>query len=223
MTWLKTYQARLWLLHGNNAAANEWFNSTREAAWPPSTFYPANILPVTQARVLLAQRKFAEAIALLTKISAAPPDLLTVEALAVLALARQAQGHSVHAQIAMEQALTMAAAENRVRALLDLGSPLGKLLDRFAEAHPDHLFAQRLRALLPAAPQAESSVEPLSDRELEVLRLIVAGKSNEEIAQTLTIAVSTVKWYVNTLYGKLHVKTRAQAIARTRELKLLGQ
>jgi len=53
--------------------------------------------------------------------------------------------------------------------------------------------------------------------------LIVAGKSNEEIAHALTIAVSTVKWYVNTLYGKLHVKTRAQAIARTRELKLLNE
>jgi tetratricopeptide (TPR) repeat protein len=136
VTWLKTYQARLWLLHGNSAAANEWFRSTREAAWPPSSFYPANILPATQARVLLAQRKFAEAISLLTKIVAAPPDLLTVEALAVLALARQAQGDSVHAQIALEQALTLAAAENRVRALLDLGAPLGKLLERFGETHP---------------------------------------------------------------------------------------
>jgi len=55
-----------------------------------------------------------------------------------------------------------------------------------------------------------------------VLRLIVAGHSNEEIAQTLTIALSTVKWYINTLYGKLHVKTRSQAIARTHELKLLA-
>jgi LuxR family maltose regulon positive regulatory protein len=221
VTWLKTYQARLWLLHGNSAAANEWFRSTREAAWPPSSFYPANILPVTQARVLVAQRKFAEAISLLTKVVAAPPDLLTVEALAVLALARQAQGASVHAQIALEQALTLAAAENRVRALLDLGAPLGKLLERFGETHPEHVFAQRLRALWPASLRRETSIEPLSNRELEVLRLIVAGKSNEEIAQALTIAQSTVKWYVNTLYGKLHVKTRAQAIARTRELSLL--
>jgi LuxR family maltose regulon positive regulatory protein len=55
-----------------------------------------------------------------------------------------------------------------------------------------------------------------------VLRLIVAGHSNEEIAQTLTIAMSTVKWYVNTLYSKLHVKSRSQAIARTHELRLLG-
>jgi LuxR family maltose regulon positive regulatory protein len=221
VTWLKTYQARLWLCQGNTSAASEWLKSTHETVWPPSLFYPANILPVTQARVLLAQRKFSEAISLLTQLIAAPPDLLTVEALAVLAVARQAQGDSVHAQLAVEQALTLAAPENRVRALLDLGAPLGKLLVRFGEAHPEHGFAQRLRVLLSASPQAETSIEPLSDRELEVMRLIVAGKSNEEIAQTLTIALSTVKWYVNTLYSKLHVKTRAQAIARTRELKLL--
>lgn len=223
VTWLKTYQARLWLLQGNLTAAIDWLNSAQGAAWPPSLFYPVNILPVTQARVLLAQRKPAEAIGVLTRLIAGPPDLLTVEALAVLALARQAQGDSVHAQIALEQALTLAAAENRVRALLDLGQPLSKLLDRFCDNHPGHVFARQLRALWPASPQAETAIEPLSDRELEVLRLIAAGQSNDEIAQTLTIAMSTVKWYVNTLYGKLHVKTRAQAIARTRELKLFNE
>jgi ATP/maltotriose-dependent transcriptional regulator MalT len=65
-------------------------------------------------------------------------------------------------------------------------------------------------------------VEPLTSRELDVLGLIVAGYSNEEIAQELTIAVSTVKWYVNALYAKLHVKTRSQAIVRARELRLLS-
>jgi LuxR family maltose regulon positive regulatory protein len=64
-------------------------------------------------------------------------------------------------------------------------------------------------------------VEPLSERELEVLRLIVAGLSNREIAEELVIAISTVKSHINNIYSKLDVKRRAQAIARAQELGLL--
>ena len=63
--------------------------------------------------------------------------------------------------------------------------------------------------------------EPLRDRELEVLRLIIAGCSNREIAERLVIAVSTVKWYVNAIYGKLQVESRTKAIARARELDIV--
>jgi LuxR family maltose regulon positive regulatory protein len=63
--------------------------------------------------------------------------------------------------------------------------------------------------------------EPLSERELEVLRLIVAGYSNREIADQLVLAVSTVKWYVNVIYGKLQVESRTKAIARARELNIV--
>jgi LuxR family maltose regulon positive regulatory protein len=61
----------------------------------------------------------------------------------------------------------------------------------------------------------------LSERELAVLRLIVAGCSNQEIADRLVIAVSTVKWYINAIYGKLQVESRGKAIARARELHLV--
>jgi LuxR family maltose regulon positive regulatory protein len=221
VTWLKTYQARIWLAQGNVAAAIDWMRSAQDQH-PPSMFYPNTIQTVTHARTLLAQRKPESAIALLTRLPAESPDLLTVESLALLALARQAQGDSVHATLMLEQALTLAQAENRIRAFLDLGSPMVKLLTRFCETRPEHGFAHKLLSLLPTAPDATSPIELLSDRELEVLRLIVAGHSNEEIAQALTLALSTVKWYINTLYGKLHVKTRSQAIARTHELKLLA-
>jgi LuxR family transcriptional regulator, maltose regulon positive regulatory protein len=63
--------------------------------------------------------------------------------------------------------------------------------------------------------------EPLREREMEVLRLIVAGCSNREIADHLMIAVSTVKWYVNAIYGKLQVESRTKAIARARELNIV--
>lgn len=71
-----------------------------------------------------------------------------------------------------------------------------------------------------AAEEAEALVEPLSGRELEVLRLIDAGLSNQQIAAQLTVAPSTVKTHINNIYGKLGVQTRVQAVKRARALKL---
>ena len=64
-------------------------------------------------------------------------------------------------------------------------------------------------------------MEPLSARELEILRLIANGQSNQAIADTLVIAVSTVKRHINNIYGKLDVQSRTQALMRARELQLL--
>ncbi len=64
-------------------------------------------------------------------------------------------------------------------------------------------------------------MEPLSPRELEVLRLIASGKSNADVARTLVIAVSTVKTHTNSIFGKLQVTSRTQAVALARDLQLL--
>ena len=66
-------------------------------------------------------------------------------------------------------------------------------------------------------PQSSALVEPLSARELEVLRLIASGKSNAEVARTLVIAISTVKTHTNSIFGKLQVTSRVQAIALARD------
>jgi LuxR family maltose regulon positive regulatory protein len=68
---------------------------------------------------------------------------------------------------------------------------------------------------------AEALVDPLTERELEVLRLLTAGLSNREIARELVVATSTVKSHINHIYGKLDVKSRTQAIAQARTLGLL--
>jgi LuxR family maltose regulon positive regulatory protein len=84
-----------------------------------------------------------------------------------------------------------------------------------------------LAALGQAAAPAErhgsapALVEPLSERELEVLRLMAAGLSNAEIADRLVVAVGTVKKHTHNIFGKLEVRSRAQAILRAGELKLL--
>src|SRR5438270_5736892 len=77
---------------------------------------------------------------------------------------------------------------------------------------------------LPTAPTpAQSLLDPLTERELEVLRLIAAGLSNRAIAARLVLALSTVKSYVNTIYSKLQVESRTQAVARARALHLLSE
>jgi ATP/maltotriose-dependent transcriptional regulator MalT len=84
--------------------------------------------------------------------------------------------------------------------------------------------AQRSRgveavSLLP--PLAEALVDPLTERELEVLQLLAGGLSNKEIAERLIVAPSTVKQHLKNIYGKLDVHSRTQAVARGRELALL--
>jgi LuxR family maltose regulon positive regulatory protein len=73
----------------------------------------------------------------------------------------------------------------------------------------------------PPSPAMGSLTEPLTKREREVLRLVVAGLPNSEIAGELVIAVSTVKSHINRIYGKLGVESRTRAVARARELSLL--
>jgi LuxR family maltose regulon positive regulatory protein len=75
---------------------------------------------------------------------------------------------------------------------------------------------------LPRAAEAEACIEPLSEREREVLALIAEGLTNREIAQRLHLALSTVKVHTYHIYGKLNVHSRTQAVARARVLGLLG-
>ena len=92
---------------------------------------------------------------------------------------------------------------------------------------PENFLKHFQRKLRPAvelklAPDQQSLAEPLSTRELEILRLVEQGLSNQQIAATLHIASSTVKTHINNIYGKLGVQTRVQAINRARDLGLLG-
>ncbi len=73
-----------------------------------------------------------------------------------------------------------------------------------------------------AYPDLQPLADPLTTRELEILRLLASGLSTREVAQQLFLTIGTVKWYVNQIYSKLYVHSRVQAIARARELKLLS-
>lgn len=100
-------------------------------------------------------------------------------------------------------------------------SYIEKLLSAFDDQHLPAFASSSQPSFSVSASAGSSLAEPLSERELEVLRLITEGCPNREIADRLVLAVSTVKWYVNVIYGKLQVKSRTQAVARARELHLL--
>ncbi|TME02313.1 MAG: helix-turn-helix transcriptional regulator, partial [Chloroflexi bacterium] len=173
-----------------------------------------------------------------------------IEILMLQALAHQVQGDISAALVPLERALTLAEPEGYVRIFVDEGPPMAVLLaklhehsrkrPRAASTNVPLAYIERLLALLrgervqegtspaatssPSAPApAQSLLDPLTERELEVLRLLAAGLSNRAIAARLVLALSTVKSYVNTIYSKLQVESRTQAVARARALHLLSE
>jgi LuxR family maltose regulon positive regulatory protein len=118
--------------------------------------------------------------------------------------------------------LALAAPGKHVRTFVDEGAPLEPLLLAARDAHPAYL--DRLRAALAAEQPAqggEALNEPLSERELAVLRLVAEGLSNAAISRRLFLALSTVKGHNQRIFEKLHVQRRTEAVARARELGLL--
>lgn len=155
-----------------------------------------------------------------------------IEILVLQALAYEAKGDIRLALIPLERALRLAEPEGYLRLFVDEGPPMARLL---YEAHKHAIapgYARRLLDAIPldaleAAPLAQSAdpvsalVEPLSEREIEVMRLIASGLSNPEIASHLYLSLNTVKSHTRNIYGKLGVNRRTQAVARARTLGLL--
>jgi LuxR family maltose regulon positive regulatory protein len=165
-----------------------------------------------------------------------------IEILIVRALALNAQGELSGALAALERALRLAEPEGYVRIFVDEAAPMAALLARVVghgspvaayaasllTAFPDELRIEKVESRNPSTTNSQFSilnsqllVEPLTEREIEILRLIAAGSSNQAIADTLVIAISTVKRHINNIYGKLDVQSRTQALVRGRELNLL--
>jgi LuxR family maltose regulon positive regulatory protein len=165
-----------------------------------------------------------------------------LEILIVRAVALAAQGKTPDALATLGRALTPAAPEGYIRSFIDEGPAMWALLksiDAGAVASAHGYVPQLLAAIVaeegpraggyghfvtahPTSPPSGSELaEPLTERELEVLRLIAAGHTNADVAKALVIALSTVKTHTNTIFGKLGVKNRTQAIARARDLQLL--
>ena len=159
---------------------------------------------------------------------------------AVQGLARHAIGGQAGALAALADALALAAPEGYVRVFVDEGPPMAallrQLLTRRRQELADVVSRESLARLVDAFEQAglpvrppvrrggvvvAGLVEPLTERELEVLGLLAAGASNRAIAQQLVVTQETVKKHLSHLFDKLGVANRTQAVARARQLGLL--
>jgi len=223
------FRTQLWLGQGNMAAASQW---ARKHGLRPGDALDSGreIEQMAVARVLIAQGRPSKAQRLLSWLleaaEAAGRMGSVIKILALRSLAFDAQDDLGAALNALQEALLLAESEGYVRTFLDEGEPMARLLRHALRRGARPNYVARLLAAFGeeaklSSPSTESLVEPLTDRELQVLRLIVAGLSNPEIAEELFIAVSTVKSHVNHIYGKLGVSSRVEAVTRTQDLGLL--
>lgn len=194
-------------------------------------------LPMSQIRVHLARGNPSEALAVLEpwrrKVEARGRVDEQLKLLVLQALVLQAKGETDQAAEALAEALDLAAPGGFVRTFVDEGPPLARIL---WNAHnrgvaPDYVQRLLNSFLLGETGEieiGESSVdqsgliEPLSDRELEVLQHVAEGYTNREIADRLYLSTNTVKVHTRNIYGKLGVNNRTQAVAKARELGVLS-
>jgi LuxR family maltose regulon positive regulatory protein len=236
-------RVRLLLAQGDIHAAAQWTRTAGlNAADEPD--YPREPAYLVLARVLIAQDDPGPALTLLQRllVTAASQgrtgSVIEIQALRALALA--ARGDHASALGVLTEALALARQSGYVRVFTDEGAPMRALLAQLSAARPGQQHTARrtepgypaafLRArggADAAAPPRRSAAappglaEPLTGRELEVLRLLAAGSSNQQIARELFVAVDTVKKHVTHVLGKLGAVNRTQAAARARQLGLI--
>jgi LuxR family maltose regulon positive regulatory protein len=235
---VQAQQARLWLRRGQMELAQRW---ATDSGLPSegNLNYRQQFEYLTLARVLIAQGAAAQTLPLLHRLQrAATADSRAgdlIEILVVKALALQAQGNR-QAWTVLAQALCRAEHEEYLRTFTDEGWPLVALLQQTAAKgvtlrYGKNLLATLVTALAPGpAPLSASAtlaqpvaslIEPLTQREQEVLQWVAAGYANEEIARLLSISPTTVKKHLSNLFGKLGAKNRTAAVAKARALHLL--
>jgi LuxR family maltose regulon positive regulatory protein len=196
---------------------------------------------LTLALAYIAQSQPGAALAVLRPlfpiVEASGWTVFAIEGLLLESLALQAQGDEASAIARLERALALAEPGGFVHLFVQKGEPMARLLYAAAARGIAPQYAGRLLAAfdfrLPisdfGAQPAQSKiqnleseiVEPLSERELEVLELVAEGLSNQEIAQRLYLSLHTVKWHMGNIHGKLGVKNRTQAVAKARALGVL--
>jgi LuxR family maltose regulon positive regulatory protein len=241
-------QLRSWLDQGDWQAVNRWADTLEyHLSLTDPCQYEDELAHIMQARACIARHRPAEAIGLLTSLEESARSwgrqgrLIEIMILKVLAL--QAAGDTSPAVTVLTESLELAEPEGYVRVFLDEGRPMQMLLGKSLAhmgAGPLRDYALRLlsqfdaearvfmaaqeRASSAADPSASSGqalVEPLSCRELEVLQQIALGKTNQEIARELVVAPGTVKAHTASIYRKLDVANRTEAVARARQLGIL--
>jgi LuxR family maltose regulon positive regulatory protein len=236
---VRTAQVKLWLAQEDTLAVNRWSASLEKgiSSGDPIRF-ECELARITLARVYIAQKKPEEAIRLLACLeeSAAANGRTgrLLEILVLKALALHRLGETAQALAVLAKSLALAEQEGYIRIFVDEGKPMDELLQIYSrrvenslKTYVDNLLnafkipTGKTGDLSTSSVQPGLLIEPLTGREAEVLRLLAAGLSNQEIAEKLVLSVGTIKTHTHNLYGKLGVQSRTRAIARAKELNLI--
>jgi LuxR family maltose regulon positive regulatory protein len=237
-------KARVWVAQGNLDQALGWAHE-QELSIDNELNYLHEFEHITLARILLAQYEsdrtqtsIHEVIELLERLLKAAEEGKRIgsmiEILILQALVRHMQSDMPAALVPLERALTLAEPQGYVRIFLDEGADMVQLLREAARHGMMPSFIGKLLTTVEAKEEGreialpivavshmQSLVEPLSQRELEILRLLQTELSVPEIAGELVIAASTVRTHTKSIYSKLNVNNRRAAVKRAAELDLI--
>ncbi len=234
---MQAMQTRLLLAQGNLTAATHWLTQQgfeQEKSEELTLSYLHEIDHLTLVRVLIAQHKADRALFLLTRLQTAAQTggragrLIEIHMLK--ALAHQAQGQTQQALPFLAQALQAAEAEGYIRLFVDEGQPMASLLnemtnttyiDKLVTLFPNfqHL-ATVIESVSTPKTEAVALIDPLTKRELKTLRLLATELSIPEIAAEMVVAVSTIRSHTKSIYSKLGVHSRFEAIQKAQTLEL---
>jgi len=226
---LKSALAHLWITQGNAEKAASFLqenniNINNDISYLQEPAY------LVLMRLLLSQGDYDAARVLserlLQKAEATNRMGQIIEVLILQALALQGKPNMDQALAVLTRALSLAQPEGYVRAFLDEGAPMTKLLHQartrgIASRYIAEIISEMAETIGSVQPSSQQLIEPLTTRELEVMKLIEAGRSNQEIAARLVISVATVKRHISNIYVKLGAKSRTQAVSLSKELGLL--
>jgi LuxR family maltose regulon positive regulatory protein len=228
-------KARVQTRRGELGAALSWVHE-QGLCFDDELGYQREFEHITLARVLLAQhnsertgRSIAQATDLLNRLLGAAQEGgragSVIEILVLLALAHELRGDRRAGLVPLERALTFAEPEGYVRVFVDEGKPMAALLT--AAHHGSAGYGWRLLTAFGATgsnrPARQALLEPLSKRELELLRLLASELSGPQIARELVVSLNTVRTHTKSIYAKLAVNSRREAVRRGEELELLAR
>ena len=232
---LSAWQARIWLEQGELELASQWAEQYQLDAYVEPVFQD-EVTHAMFARILIAQGRLDEADNLLQRLLVAARSggrtSRVIELLILQSLATQSAEDTPGALSTLEQALLLGQAEGFIRTFVNEGPPMARLL---YEALAQEISPKYVRQLLAAFPTPEPQqveaaqtldpdaewMEPLSERELEIIQLIAEGLKNREISDRLYLSQNTVKAHNRNIFSKLAVNSRTQAVARARALGIL--
>ncbi|MBK9925083.1 MAG: NACHT domain-containing protein [Anaerolineales bacterium] len=234
---IASLKARVWIKQGELEKALAWARE-RKLSVDESPSYLREFEQITFARILLAQYQSVPSISLLERLLKAAEEggrvNSVIEILILQAFAYQMQEDIPAALSSLERALKLAEPEGYMRIFLTEGSNMAELIREIAKRGFLPSYTSKLvsafeaerkglevETLPSATPASSSMIEPLSQRELDILRLFKTELSGPEIAQELVIALSTVRTHTKSIYNKLSVNSRRAAVKRANELGLI--